>query len=156
MLRRFIFAAALLMATAVPIESAHAGEIVSLSLHIPSTAAGTADQWYIAEPLTGKWQIKEVKFAPATAVAAAATDYTTVTISTNDSTASTTWTDIASFNTNSGATALVIGTTLDLTLTAGAGLFISEGYQIKVGKAETASGDILDGTFTFFLEKVPR
>lgn len=155
MLRLLALIAAVLCALAAPIQ-ALAGELQSLALHIPSTAAGAGDTWYMAQPQPGKWQIKEVKFAPATAVAAAATDYTTVTVATNDSTASTTWTDIASFNTNSGATALVIGTTIDMSLTAGPGLFVSEGYQIRVTKADTASGDILDGTFTVFLEKVPR
>jgi hypothetical protein len=127
----------------------------SLSLHIPTTAAGTGDTWYIACPFVGTWKIAKAKFTPATAVAAAATDYTTVTLATNASAESTTWVDIGAINTNTGGTALVIGTTVSFTLSAVPGsLEISEGRQIRVTKADTASGDILDGTFTFLLEKI--
>ncbi len=127
----------------------------AIALHIPTTAAGTADTWYLPWPHPGKWLLKKAKFAPATAVAAGATDYTTVTLAKNTIAAPTTWTDIGAFNTNTGATALVIGTTIDLDLTEGAGCLLSEGEQLRVTKADTASGDILDGTWTFLAEKVP-
>jgi hypothetical protein len=128
----------------------------AIALHIPSTAAGAGDTWYLPWPHPGKFLLKKAKFAPATAVAAAATDYTTVTLAKNTIAAPTTWTDIGTFNTNDGGTALVIGTTIDFNLTEGAGCLLSEGEQIRVTKADTASGDILDGTFAFVAEKVPR
>jgi hypothetical protein len=129
-------------------------QLASLVVHIPSTGAGTDDQWYIAFPYRGTWRIKGILFAPATAVAAAATDYTTVTITVNDGAAGSDSSAVASFNTNTGGTALVLKTTVDLTVSQVAGGELSRGKQIKIAKADTASGDILDGTFTFELEKI--
>lgn len=127
-------------------------EVTTLTQHIPSTAAGTDDQWYVPFPHRGKWRLERLMFAPATAVAAAATDYTTVTITQNDGAAGSDSSAIASFNTNTGGTALVLKTTIDLTITQ-RGLFTA-GSQIKIAKADTASGDILDGTFYFVFEKI--
>lgn len=128
--------------------------IALLSLHIPSTAADTEDEWYVALPGRGTWRILEAKFAPATAVAANDTNYITITQSTNASAASTTWTTIGTITTQvTGGAAMVIGTTRDITL-SGAGLEIGEGQQIRVEKDDPGSGAILDGTFTWLLEKV--
>jgi len=124
----------------------------TLSLHIPTQSANASDEWYIANPHKGTWRIVSAYFAPATAVAIDGTDYFTVTLSSNDGAASSDVT-IASHNTNTGGTALVLKTSIALTL-SGAGLQLSQGGQIKVAKVHTASGKILDGTYTFGLEKV--
>lgn len=124
----------------------------ALVVHIPSTAAGTGDEWYVPFPYKGTWDLTDILFQPATAVAAAATDYTTVTITQNDGAAGADSSAIASFNTNTGGTALVLKTTVDLTVTP-RGSF-SRGKGLKIAKVDTASGDILDGTFVFVFRKV--
>lgn len=127
--------------------------IAGLSLHIPTTAADTTDEWYITQPFPGTWRLIAARFAPATAVAVHETNYIDVAISTNDGAAGS---DVAvgSFGTNAaGGGALVLKTTRSITL-SGAGLDLPQGYQIKVAKTDPGSGAILDGTFTFALTKV--
>jgi len=129
--------------------------IAFLTLHIPSTAADTTDEWYIAMPGRGKWRIIEAKFAPATAVAANDTNYVEVTITTNDGAAGSDSSAIGSFTTQvTGGAALALKTTRDITLSGGSALELTEGQQIKIAKTDPGSGGILDGTFTFCLEKI--
>lgn len=133
--------------------------IAALSLHIPSTAADTTDEWYITCPFPGTWRIIAAEFAPATAVSANDTNYCLVILATNAARASTTWTDLGSISTQVTGTApavgaaLVLGTSVAFTL-VGAGLDIAQGRQIRVSKTDPGSGAILDGTFTFALQKV--
>lgn len=128
--------------------------IAALSLHIPSTAADTTDEWYLACPFLGSWRIIGVKFAPATAVTANDTNYVQVVIATNASSASTTWTDIATFTTQiTGGIGFVLGTVISPVL-SGLGLEFGEGRQIRISKTDPGSGQILDGTFTFALQKM--
>ncbi len=126
----------------------------SLSLHIPTQSANATDEWYIAVPWRGKWAIDAILFAPATAVAVDATDNLTSTITANDGAGGTNSAAIASHT--STATALVLNTSLDLTVTQPVllGGVLSKGNQIKVAKTVASAGKILDGTYTFALRKV--
>ncbi len=129
-------------------------QLAALTVHIPSTAAGTADEWYVAWPFAGTWRPKKVMFAPATGVAAGATNFTTVTITANDGAGGADSSPLASFTTDAGGTSLVLKTTIDLTL---GNLTVTEmiaGRQLKIAKVESGTGDILDGTFTFLYEKI--
>lgn len=127
--------------------------VAALSLHIPTTAADTDDQWYIACPFPGTWRIISAQFAPATAVTAHDTNYHTVVLATNGGVASTTWTDFGTFSTTVAGLGHVLGTVRDIAV-SGAGQTISKGRQIRVSLTHPGSGQILDGTFTFALEKV--
>ena len=127
--------------------------IAGLSLHIPTTAADTTDEWYIGCPFPGTWRIVAGEFTPATAVTADDTNYVTATLATNSARASTTWTTIATFSTTIAGIGNVIGTSRALTL-SGAGLDIAQGQQIRVAKTDPGTGAVLDGTFTFALQKV--
>lgn len=129
--------------------------LLCLSLHIPSTAAGTDDEWYVAVPAPGTHRLKAVKFAPATAVAQDGTNYRTVTITKNDGAAGSDSSAICSFDTNTGTgshVAFALRTTLSPTLTQ-QGDF-TEGQQLKVAATHTGTGAVLDGTFTFLFEKI--
>lgn len=128
----------------------------TLSLHIPTQSANATDEWYIAIPWKGKWAIDAINFAPATAVAIDGTDNLTATITANDGAAGSDSGTIASHTTNTGGTALVLKTTLDLTVTAPSALggYLAKGYQVKVAKTLAGAGKILDGTYTFAFRKV--
>lgn len=133
--------------------------VAALSLHIPTTAADTTDEWYITCPFPGTWRIIGVEFAPATAVTADNTNYCLVVLSTNSARASTTWTALGSISTEITGTApavgaaMVIGTARNIPV-SGAGVDISQGRQIRVVKTDPGTGAVLDGTFTFALEKI--
>lgn len=128
--------------------------IAGLSLHIPTTAADTTDEWYIVQPFPGTWRIlSPVYFAPATALAVDETNYMSVAVSTNDGAAGS---DVAigSFANNAaGGGALVLKTTRAIAV-SGAGLDLAQGKQIKFAKTDPGTGAILDGTFTVALQKV--
>lgn len=124
-----------------------------LAMHIPSTAAGTGDEWYAVIP-TGTWRINAIRFAPATAVAINGTNFTTVTFTTNDGAAGAD-VALASHTTNTGGQALVLKTSISVAFTAtGVQREVSGGQQIKVAKVESGTGAILDGTYTIELIKV--
>jgi hypothetical protein len=127
-------------------------ELGTLSLHIPTQSANATDEWYIAIPWAGTWRLKKAMFAPATAVAIDGTDNLTATITGNNGAAGSDSSTIASHNTNTGGTALVLKTTVDLTLTQR--MDFNEDYQIKVAKTLAGAGKILDGTYTFLFEKI--
>ncbi len=127
-------------------------EIASIEQHIPSTAALTDDEFYLAWPHKGTWVLDYVGFTPATAVAIDGTDYLTVTISVNASSASTSWTTACSHTTFTGGSAFVLGTAIAPTVTK---VILGQGYQIRVASVNTGgSGQIMDGTYTFRATKV--
>lgn len=127
-------------------------QLAALSLHIPTQSANATDEWYLPWPFPGTWRLKAIHFAPATAVAIDGTDYLTSTITVNDGAAGDDSSAVASHTTNTGGTALVLKTTVDLTVSQNAEL--SEGKQIKVAKTVGGAGKILDGTYTFLAEKL--
>lgn len=117
-------------------------------------AANTDDEYYLAWSPKGTWEITAVTFAPATAVAADATDVVAFTIAINAGVASTSWTTIASETTDSDATEIpyVIGTVIDLTLTKPTN--ITHGYQVRIENTNGGSGKAWDGTYCFTAVKV--
>lgn len=125
----------------------------TMTIHVPSTAAGTDDQWYAAIPYKGKWLVESVKIAPATALAIAATNFTTVTLTSNDGAGGADSAAIASYTSNTGGTALVLKTTVSPTVTQPATV-IQEGHQFKLAKADSGSGQLHDATWTIGLRKV--
>lgn len=127
-------------------------ELASVTLHIPSTAAGTDDQWYVSWPHKGTWMLDYIGFAPATAVSASDAVPSIMTIAANDSAASTTWTTVATHNTSvaTGA-AWVIGTTIAPTVTP---VKLAQGYSIRVAKTHTSTGSVTDGTYVFSARKM--
>jgi hypothetical protein len=128
--------------------------LAQLTYVYPSVAADSELNRHLVMALSGKWRIKEVKFAPDTAVAASDTNYVSVTISTNTLAAPTTWTAIGVITTQvTGGAAFVLGTTRSFTL-SGAGLDIDEGCQIRVEKLDPGTGAALHGCFGFELEKI--
>jgi len=129
--------------------------LASLCVEFPLVAAGTDEERYAVWPHRGTWVIREVKFAPATAVAQHATNNVIVTVSTSDGAAGAA-TSIGSFTSDTagtGAAAFVVGTTIDVGV-SGAGLKLLEGYQIKIAKTEGGTGEALDGSFSIMAEKV--
>lgn len=109
-------------------------------------AANTDDEYYFPWSPKGSWEITEVYWSPATAVAADTTDVVAMTVAVNAGTASTSWTTIASTTTDSditGYAAYVIGTSLDLTVTPAT---ISQGYSIRVENTNGGSGKAWDGS----------
>lgn len=124
--------------------------IQSVSQHIPTQSANATDEWYVAWPFAGKWLVKAVRFAPATAVAIDGTDYLTSTISANDGAAGS-FTTICSHTTNTGGTALAVDTSVAPTVTR---YTLVQGSMIKIAKTLAGAGKILDGTYTITAEKI--
>lgn len=146
------FAALALLGLALVEQRAEAYQEQSLCLYI--SVADTDDEQYIAWPHKGTWQITDVMFAPATAVAAGATDVQVWTVAVNAGTASTSWTTIASWTTDSDdtETAHVIGTVIDLTITQPAN--VSRGYQIRIENTNGGTGPAADGTLCVAARKI--
>lgn len=117
-------------------------------------AANTDDEYYLAWAPKGTWEITAVTFAPATAVAADATDVVAFTVALNAGTASTSWTTIASATTDTDGAeiAYVIGTVIDLTLTKPTN--ITHGYQVRIENTNGGSGKAWDGTYCLTAVKV--
>lgn len=132
--------------------SAEAYQEQSLCLYI--SVADTDDEQYIAWPHKGYWEITDVMFAPATAVAAGATDVQVWTVAINAGVASTSWTTIASWTTDSDdtETAHVIGTVIDLTITKPS--TIARGYQVRIENTNGGTGPAADGTLCVNARKV--
>lgn len=127
----------------------------SLTVHVPSTAADTEDEWYVAVPWPGIWRITAAYFAPATAVAANDTNYISVALTKNTLAAPTTFASFATAITTqvTGGAAMVIGTQRAFTLTNNDARFFAQGEQVKIAKTDPGSGAILDGTFSFEFER---
>lgn len=113
--------------------------------------AGSPDSRHIAWPFKGDWQIEEVYYAPSTTLAANATDYVTITVSTADGAAGS-FTSIGSIS--NASVAMTIGTSREVTV-SGAGLTISQGSQIKMQNTEAGSPGNTDGCLTVLARKVP-
>lgn len=152
---RFLALAALTLGFAPLLETeARAYDQESVCIDF-TYAALTDDERYIAWPAKGTWEITDVTFAPATAVAAHATNVNAFTVAINAGTASTSWTTIASHTTDSdiaGYSAYVIGTVIDLTLTKPTAL--SRGYQIRVENTNGGTGAAWDGAVCVTARKV--
>ena len=125
-------------------------QLLAVALDV-NIAAGAVDDRFLCCPAeAGEWKPKTLLFVPATSVALNGTNYMTVTVYGADGT-----TAIASFNTNTGGTALTAGTPVSLSLTAGLNLEFTAGTDsMKIGKAETGSGAALDGAWQVLWERV--
>ena len=123
----------------------------SISLHTVSIGAGTADDLDMPWPFKGEWMLEEVWYAPETADAASATNYTTLTVETMDVVANL----AACGGTITNATvAFVVGTARSASLT-GVARSISQGDTVRIAKTEAGTGGILHGTVTITATKVP-
>lgn len=129
-------------------------QLQAQTLHIPTQAAGNADEWYLAWGFPGIWRLKKILFAPATGVAAAGTDFLTVGVAQNDGAGGAFGSTFATFNTDAGQTSLVVGTTIDMTISNFLLAEVQQARQYRVSKTVTGAGKILDGTFTFLCEKI--
>jgi hypothetical protein len=134
-----------------PVAEAYQEQTVCLDV---TKAANTDDERYLAWSAKGTWEINEVTFAPATAVAVDATNVVAFTVGINAGTASTSWTTIASTTTDSdiGGVAFVIGTVRDLTVTKPSTL--SRGWQIRVENTNGGTGAAWDGAICITARKV--
>lgn len=123
----------------------------SVSIGFPSIGAATADELYGVWPFKGDWQIEEVYYAPATADPADATNYTTLTLSTNNGAAGA----FTSIGTLTNATvAFAVDTSREMSI-SGAGLAIVQGSMLKAAKTEAGTGGILHGELVIVARKVP-
>lgn len=119
-----------------------------------SVAAGTDDEYYILQPHPGTYRLTELWFAPQTAAAIDGTDFMTINITTNDGAGGADSSNVASHNTDTGGTALVLKTSVDLALSGDLDLEVAQGGQVKFAKVETASGVIWEGQYFAVFEKV--
>ena len=121
-------------------------QLLAVALDV-NIAAGAVDDRFLCCPAeAGEWKPKTLLFVPATSVALNGTNYMTVTVYGADGT-----TAIASFNTNTGGTALTAGTPVSLSLTAGLNLEfgLSRPPQLEtltVSVYENEDNDSLIGT----------
>lgn len=151
---RFLLLAALASFAPLVESEAAAQQTESLCMDV-TYAAGTDDERYLALPFTGTYEVVSVMFAPATAVAAHASNVNAFTVALNAGTASTSWTTIASHTTDSdvtGYSAYVVGTVIDLTVTKPASL--SRGYQVRIENTNGGTGAAWDGSVCLALRKV--
>lgn len=117
------------------------------TVDIATIAAGTAEDRYLLPPgLEGEWYLESADYLPATADAADASNYTTISLK-NGST---------SLGTVSNAsTAFVAGTVRPFTLSGGKSReFTARADALNVNKAETGTGGILDGSLNLIWRRV--
>ena len=110
---------------------------VQVSLHIPTTAAGTGQDDFVTFNHPGTWLIEDQELMPNASVAADATDYSTYTLyNVTDSVT------IMSHATNPGGQgALTAGTAVLASPTVtGADRRISQGDVLRLRKADSGSG----------------
>lgn len=152
---RFLLGAALALGALLTTETdAAAQQTESLCMDV-TTAANTDDERYLPMPFTGSYEVTAIMFAPATAVAAHASNVNAFTVAMNAGTASTSWTTLASHTTDSditGYSAYVIGTVIDLTITKPA--TVSRGYQFRIENTNGGTGAAWDGAVCIALRKV--
>lgn len=148
---RFLFASMLALVAFAP--EAHAYQEQSLCVDIV-VAADTDDERYIAWPHKGTWEITDLTWAPATAVAVHATDVQVFTVAINAGVASTSWTTLATVTTDTddAEVAFVIGTVVDMTVTKPS--TISRGYQIRIENTNGGTGPVFDGAVCIAARKV--
>jgi len=144
----------LLLAAACALWAPPAEAYQEQSLCLYISVADTDDEQYIAWPHKGVWEITDVMFAPATAVSADATNVHVWTVAINAGVASTSWTTIAGWTTDTDDTevAHVIGTVIDLTITKPS--TIQRGYQIRIENTNGGTGPAADGTLCVNARKV--
>lgn len=122
-----------------------------------NVAGNTAEDRHIPVPFEGKWFVEEVRFAPSSALAIDGTNYATGTISTNDG-AGGSFVAIGSHTTNTGGTALVVGTTVNVSLLSTAAAMaareVEQGHQIKIAKTVGGSGGAIDGQYSILLRRI--
>ncbi len=118
------------------------------------TVGDADEQVYIGWPHKGVWEITDVVFAPMTAVADNATNNHVFTVAINAGTASTTWTTIGTWTTDTddSETPHVVGTIIDVTLTKPT--TIQRGYQIRLSNANGGTGPAADGHLCVSARKV--
>lgn len=125
----------------------------TLVIDWPSVSAGSSEERYIPIPWEGTWRLTKLKFAPATAVAAHASNTVTCTVTKNDGAAGSDSSTIASFHTTTTTgISLALKTTVDMTVTQQTDF--TEGEQLKIAKTEAGTGAVLDGTFVAVFEKM--
>lgn len=117
---------------------------------IPTTAADTEDEWYLAQPFPGLWRVEFAYWVPDTAVAANGTNYRTWTVKRNTIAAPTTWTDIGTLST--ATTGDVIGTSRPVTLSGNREL--AQGEQLQFEKRDPGTGALAHGSWIVGLRKV--
>lgn len=144
----------LLLASCVAFWAPEAEAYQEQSLCLYISVADTDDEQYIAWPHKGTWEITDVMFAPATAVADNATNNHVWTVAINAGVASTSWTTIATWTTDTDdtETAHVIGTVIDLTITKPS--TIQRGYQVRIENTNGGTGPSADGTLCVNARKV--
>jgi len=130
--------------------SVHQVGAVSLDVTV---AAAADDERYLTWPFPGTWLVEYIAMAPATAVALDASNYWTTTISANDGAAGA-FASIGAHNTTTGGDALVLGTTISVTPTAGADIELTQGDILKFAKVETGTGAAWDGAYTVYCRKL--
>jgi hypothetical protein len=120
---------------------------------IPSTAAGTSDDFDVAVPGPGTWEIISAYFTADTTTALDGTDYAILTLET-----------FASGGTPAAAAAALTSETVAFTqgiprefsVSSDPQRFVQEGYVIRAAKTEAACGAALHGTLSVTLRKVPE
>lgn len=129
-------------------------QILSENINV---AGNTTEERHIPVGLPGKWYIDAIYFAPSTAAAIDGTNNVTSTIAVNDG-AGGSFTAIGSHTTNTGGTALVVGTTVSVSLTdsaaADAAREVEAGAQIRIAKTVGGSGAALDGQYHIRLRRI--
>lgn len=140
----------LLLALAAP-ALAYQEQSVCVDIDV---AADTDDQRYIAWPHKGTWEITDITWAPATAVAVEATNVQVFTVAINAGVASTTWTTLGTVTTDTddAEVAFVIGTVVDITVTKPA--TIARGYQVRIANTNGGTGPKFDGAICVAAVKV--
>ena len=117
-----------------------------LVLDVATVAAGTGEERYVAQTMPGEWQVEAAYYTPATADAAHATNFTTLSLLQGA-------TAIVSDLSNE-TVAFVAGTARAFTMVNGVAREFGQGDVIKLTKVEDGSGGILDGAISIYLRKV--
>ena len=123
----------------------------ALAIHFDSVAANTDEDREFAWPFPGKWRIDKVLVAPSTTAGADGTDYTTVTLETNDG-AGGSYTTFGSLSTET--VALTIGTSRERTMVATAAREVDQGDCLRVGKTDSGTGAVFDGGVTVLASRI--
>jgi len=109
----------------------------------------------VAWPFKGDWRITGAWFATTTVLAAHATNFYSVGLSTAAATGAS-FTSAGSFDTDSGgdAISLAVGASQEITV-SGAATQISEGYVLRLVLDESGTVAAMGGTLTVVAEKIP-
>jgi len=124
--------------------------LAQIDIAFPSVGAGSTDEVYAAVPF--RCRPVAAYWAPATAAAANATNYATITLASNDG-AGGSYTSLGTLTT--ATVAMAVDTSRSLSM-SGAGQAIPIGGMIKVAKTEAGTGAIIHGTMSVLVEKAPE